>query len=169
MVFLKIFIGILALFLGWLFLFRKDLVYKANHWIRTTVFDDQLALYSGQRIASLLLILGCVALISGLDNSFYLEMLKPYQTSRQLNRVRNEFERKHYAHAIQKGQEYLVRKPNDVEVMGLVALSYYMNGDLKNAQSMVSQMMKIEPKSTLLKILPSDLLKGQKKRAQKRI
>src|SRR3712207_573785 len=65
---LKILLGLLALALAWAMVFRTGLVFRINGWMKAHIFNDELALFSGRRVALLLFLLGGIALFSGIEN-----------------------------------------------------------------------------------------------------
>src|SRR5687767_8701331 len=88
--FLQIIAGIFALILAWALVLRHKLIFKINAWLRERIFSDELILFSGGRVAVLLIVLGGVALFSGLENVVDLQPIKANIASSILHQARQD-------------------------------------------------------------------------------
>ncbi|MCB4756729.1 MAG: hypothetical protein LHV69_06810 [Elusimicrobia bacterium] len=155
MIYLKIALGILALCLAWIVMYRSGLVLRFNAWMRERVFTDQHVLFSGQRVAVLLLILGAVALYSGLEQWSETPVVKPRIASAMLEQARNEFKARRYRGVVNRCKVLVRSNPKNLEAWELLAQSWWASGDKKKAGLAVQAILRLQPKHFLGRVIPT--------------
>src|SRR5581483_1623487 len=105
---LEIILGMALLGLAWIYIFHKNIVFKLNLWMRENVFNDQVALFSGKRVAILLFVLGLVALFSGIKNVAHVQAIPPNIAADMIAQSRAHLARGEYSQVVARCKE-LVR------------------------------------------------------------
>jgi tetratricopeptide (TPR) repeat protein len=146
MQFVQILLGLLALFLAWVLIFKKPLIFQLNAFMREHVFTDQLVLFSGGRIAFLLLVLGVVALFSGVDLVTRNQVLGPRSASKIFERAQDDFNDKDYNAALVKCRELLHSNPSDVAVLELMMRAHRELGQKDEARETLRKILEINPR-----------------------
>ena len=143
---LKIVLGLAAVFLAWLFVFRSSLVLKVNAWIRNTVFNDQMVLFSGRRVAMLLLILGALAIFSGVDNVVDDQSIKPNVAAAMLDEAQAMVKTGKFDAAMRRLKELLRSNPQNVEAWNLMATAAWAAGKRDVAFHAADAVLRLDPK-----------------------
>ncbi len=141
----KILLGLAALLVAWALLFRAQLVYRFNRWMREFAFSDQWVVFSGRRIALLFFVLGCIALFSGLENITENQPVKTRIVGKMLEQAQQEFSKGHYSHAINRCEVVLRSDPDNIQARELIATSYFFSGSNEKAYKEVAQILRLNP------------------------
>lgn len=141
----KILTGGLALFLAWVLFFRTRLIYRFNAWMRDHVFNDNLVLFSGQRLAILLLVLGAIALFSGIEQITNDQDLKPKIAAKIISEARTDFINKDYSKVIERCRALIRSNPRNFQAMELLAASYHALGEKEKANEIIYLIIQQEP------------------------
>jgi len=142
---LKITSGILALLIAWALVFRKQLIYEVNRWMREYAFSDQWVIFSGTRVAVLLFILGGVALFSGIDTMTQRQVLKPAIVTRLLERARENFENRQFDQVITKMGLILQSTPENLAARELLIAAYFSTKQPEKAKEEIAQLLAYSP------------------------
>ncbi len=141
----KILVGLLAVALAWMVLFRTGMVFRFNAWMRERVFSDRLILFSGRRVALLLIALGGISLFSGIEEVVEVRPLKPEAAANILKEARQDFRRGRYTKVVNRTKELIRSNPKDVEVWELLATAWWALGEKEKARKAVESLLRIEP------------------------
>ena len=148
---LKILLGVLAVLLAWTFLFRTNLILKINAWVRENVFSDRVILFSGRRVAILLLVLGAVAIFSGLEEVVEVQPIKPKIAATILDQARQNLNSGEHAHAIRRARELIRSNPKDAEAWRILALAAWASGQKELAGHAVETLLRLDPNDPIRK------------------
>lgn len=130
---LKILIGILALLLAWIYVYRTKSIFTLNAWMRENVFSDKLVLFSNRRMAVLLLVLGAVALFSGIKDLEEFRPIRPQVAASMLVQAKEEFKNRSYLAVISRCRQLVRSNPKNTEAWELLAGSWWAIGKKKMA------------------------------------
>lgn len=142
---LQIFLGLLAFFLAWMLIFKKPLIFRLNEFMREKVFTDQLVLFSGGRIAFLLIALGVVALFSGVDLITREQGLRPKIAFKMYEQAHDDFSKKRYDSTIVRCEQLLRSKPNDLATLDLLMRAYWAVGKKDEARDVLHRILAVNP------------------------
>ncbi len=145
MIIIKIIFGALLLFVAWTYIFHKKLAFQLNAWMREYVFNDQIVLFSGRRIAILLLILGGVALFSGLEGIIDVQPVKPNIAATMIEEARKDSKNGRYSAVVRRCRELIRSTPNSVEAWELLVDAYSRLGEKQLAQEAASVLLRLSP------------------------
>ncbi len=145
MQFIQILLGLLAFFLAWVLIFKKPLIFKLNAFMRDRVFTDQLVLFSGGRIAFLLLVLGVVALFSGVDLVTRDQVLGPRSAAKLFEIAQDDFRDKNYGQVLIKCRELLRSDPHNMAVLELLMRTQRELGQKDEARETLLKIVQINP------------------------
>lgn len=145
MQFLKIFIGISAILLAWAFVYRTKLIFNLNAWMREYVFSDKLVLFSNRRMAALLLILGAVALFSGVEGVVDVQPIKPNIAAKMIEQARMDFRNRAYAQVITRCKELVRSYPKNEEAWELLANAWWAIGRRPLAMQAMESLIRLNP------------------------
>jgi len=147
--YLKITIGLSAVALAWLVLFRTGVIFRVNAWMRDTVFSDRLVLFSGRRVALLLIVLGGLSLFSGVEQVIEVRSLKPEVAASILEEARKDFRGGHYTRVVTRCKELIRSDPKNAEVWELLATAWWALGQKEEARTAVEALLQINPEHPL--------------------
>ena len=147
--FLKIVLGIAALAVAWAVVFRSKLIFSFNSWVRDRIFSDQLVLFSGRRMAILLVVLGGVALFSGLEGIIDVQTIKPNIAHSMLEQAKNDFRQGKHSRVISRCKELLRSDSKNKEAWELLATACWAIGDKELARQAVESLVRIDPEHPL--------------------
>jgi hypothetical protein len=142
---LKILLGVLALLLAWIYIYRTRLIYTLNAWMRENVFSDQVVLFSNRRLATLLLILGAVALFSGIKDLEEFRPIRPQVAASMLDQARGEFKNRAYLAVISRCRQLVRSNPKNTEAWELLAGSWWAIGRKNMAFQAMQGLMSNNP------------------------
>jgi cytochrome c-type biogenesis protein CcmH/NrfG len=157
---IKIVLGVLALGLAWAVLFRTGLIFKLNTWMRDNVFNDRLILFSGRRVAVLLLVLGGVALFSGVEDIIEVPPIKSNIAAKMLEDARQDFREARYLEVVRRCKELVRADPKNIEAWELLATGWWALGEKEQAKKAVEVILRIDPENALGN---SSIMKSQDK------
>ena len=140
--FLKVFIGILALFLAWAIVFKTRIIFRFNNWIRENVFTDDIVIFSGRRIAVLLLIMGGLALFSGIANITDNSLWTSKREARMMKNAETLFIEEKYAEVIELTENILNIEPDNLRALELMAGSFVAIGEKEKGIKIKHQVKK---------------------------
>jgi cytochrome c-type biogenesis protein CcmH/NrfG len=146
---LKILLGLLFLGLAWLYVFRKNLVFQLNSWMRENVFNDQVVLFSGKRVAVLLFMLGFVALFSGVKNVIRVESIPPNIAANMIAQSREHLARKEYSQVVARCKELVHANPNSKDAWELLAMAWSAMGETKLSYQAAENLLRLDPQNVL--------------------
>jgi len=161
----RIILGLLALLIAWVLVKQAKLVFKFNAWMRDYVFSDQVILFSGKRVAILLLVLGVISLFSGVEQISRVQSLRPRIAAKIFNQAQKDFLAGDYDKVIQKCNELLKSDPANLPVLELLASTYLSIKQKEKAMECLRKILFINPnyhidRGPLVKILHR--MKGRK-------
>jgi tetratricopeptide (TPR) repeat protein len=142
---LQLFLGSMALLLAYILFFKKSLIFKMNAFMRDYVFADHVVLFSGGRIAILLLILGTVALFSGVDRVTRGQFLRPRIASKIFDQALAADRSGRHDEAVSRCQELLRSDPNNLAALELMATAYTALGQKDQAREALLKILSINP------------------------
>jgi tetratricopeptide (TPR) repeat protein len=149
MTMLKIFLGLLLLGLAWIYIFRKNMVFQLNQWMRETVFNDQVALFSGKRVAVLLFALGLIALFSGIKNVVTVQGIPPNVAADMISQSREHLAKKEYAQVVARCKELVRANPSSVEAWELLAAAWSALQQKALAIQAAENLFRLDPENAL--------------------
>src|SRR5438034_1338707 len=126
---IKIVLGIFLLLVAWGYIFQKKLIYKINAWMRDFVFNDQTVLFSGCRVAILLIVLGVIALFSGMQDLITISPLKPQIAAQILEQARHEIANQRFPSAVQRCRILIRSNPNSIEAWEVLVTALSAMGE----------------------------------------
>ena len=151
MIFLKLTLGILFFFLGWIYLYKSNLVLNFNKIARELIFNDRTILLERKKLAILFFCLSFIALymsyssitresVSGSINGWTGEsgkylMYMAYQ----------DYCSGRYESAIERYQKVLKLDPDNGDAIKWMAYSYGASGEKRKACILMERLLKAEP------------------------
>ena len=126
---LKIVIGIALLVLAWVYLYRRQFVFRMNAWMRENVFNDHVVLFSGKRVAILLVVLGIVALFSGVRSVVSVQTVPPKIAAELIAQSRTHLMHKEYTQVIRRCRPIVRANPNSKEAWELLVAAWSAMGE----------------------------------------
>lgn len=154
-------LGLAALLLAWVFLFRRGVLFKFNAWVRDNIFNDSVVLFSGRRVAILLLVLGGISIFSGIEDVIDVQRVQPHIASRIIEEASDDFQRGHFQRTINRCRELLRRDSRNVRAWELMVLASRAVGDQTTAAQALDSLLRLEPDHELGRMLARPV--GQKK------
>ena len=142
---LKILLGLLALFVAWLFFFRRDLIFSLNEFMRRRVFSDQVVLFQGRRMAALLTMLGVVALFSGIESVIDVQPIKPKIAAEMIRQAHEDLRQGHYMRVVNRCKELVRSDPKNMEAWELLASAWWAVGQKERAARAADSLLRIDP------------------------
>ncbi|MBV9079866.1 MAG: hypothetical protein JO102_01965 [Elusimicrobia bacterium] len=142
---MKIILGVLALSIAWLFVFRKKLIFAINDLMRRRVFSDQLALFQGRRVAALLTLLGIVALFSGIEGVIDVQAIRPNIAAEMLTQARRDLQLGHYTKVVNRCKELVRSDPKNIDAWELLATAWWAIGQKDRAAMAAQSILRLEP------------------------
>lgn len=143
---LQIALGLLALLLAWLFLFRKKLLFTINEFMRRRVFSDTLVLFQGRRMAALLFVLGAVALFSGIERVIDVQPIKPKIAAEMLSQAREDLKEGHYTKVVNRCRELVRSDPKNGPAWELLASAWWAMGQKDRAAAAADALLRLDPR-----------------------
>ena len=113
--------------------------------MRDYIFSDQVILFSGKRVAVLLLILGVLAIFSGVEHIARVQSLKPKITAKIFNQAQKDYLNKDFEKSIQRCNELLKSDPTNVLVLELLASAYLSIGEKDKSMEILAKIMAVNP------------------------
>jgi hypothetical protein len=142
---IKIICGIIALLAAWALIFRKQLVYEFNRWMREYAFSDQWVIFSGTRAAVLLFILGALALFSGIETINQHQVLKPSVIGRVLENAHEDFKQKNFNRVVVKTTLILQSYPENQGARELLIGAYFSSHQPEKAKEEIENLILYNP------------------------
>jgi len=142
---LKIICGIFALLAAWALIFRKQLVYEFNRWMREYAFSDQWVIFSGTRVAVLMFILGALALFSGIETINQTQVLKPSVVSKMLVGTYEDFKQKKFDRVIQKSELILKSYPENQGAREYLIGAYFATHQSEKVKEEIQSLIAYNP------------------------
>lgn len=162
---IKILLGLIALASAWAVLFQRGLVFKINAWVRENIFNDRVVLFSGKRVAVLLLILGGVCIFSAIEDATYIEPIRPHIASKMREDANQDFREGRYQRVVKLCQELVRGDPRDVEAWQMLAYASWALGNRDQARQAAESVLRIDPDNP---IGQSDIISRPKTRKKKK-
>jgi cytochrome c-type biogenesis protein CcmH/NrfG len=148
---LLILLGLLALFLAWLFIYRAKLLFALNEFMRQRVFSDHVVLFQGRRMAALLTLLGAVALFSGVESVVNVQAIKPNIASEMIAQARDDLKGGRYAKVVNRCKELVRSDPKNLEAWELLAGAWWAMGRKDRAARAANSILRIDPNHPIRK------------------
>lgn len=151
MIFLKFAFGILCFFLGWVYLYKSNILLNLNRIAREVVFNDRLILLERKRLAIVFFCLSFVALYMGFSSLTGWLISKDRNSWTSENKqylmymAMQDYCTERYAAAIDKYQRILKADPNNPEVMKRMAYTYGAWGEKKKARVIWHKLLRVNP------------------------
>ncbi|MFN0117893.1 MAG: tetratricopeptide repeat protein [Elusimicrobiota bacterium] len=145
MVFLIIIISFLLFLLAWAVLFRTQLIYKINEWFREQVFNDRWILFSGRRVAILLLFLGGIALFSGLSEMIKSRNIPPAIARQMLEQAQKDLSKGEYLKVVHRCRDLVRSDQRNVDAWELFAIASLALGDKDQARVALNSISRVDP------------------------
>jgi len=142
---LKILLGLLALLLAWLFIYRTKLLYALNDFMRRRIFSDHVVLFQGRRMAALLTLLGIVAMFSGVESVIDVQVIKPKIKAEMMTQAREDLRQGHFGRVVNRAKELVRADPQNVEAWDLLATAYWAVGQKERASKAAESVLRIDP------------------------
>lgn len=161
---LKIFLGLLALLLAWLYVYRNKLLFAVNDFMRRRIFSDHVILFQGRRMAALLTILGIVALFSGIETMIDVEAIKPKIAAEMITEARTDLREGHYTKVVNRCKELLRSDPNNVEAWELLASAWWAVGQKERAAKAADSLLRLDPNNPIQNTSIGEYLEKSKHR-----
>ena len=146
---LKIALGLLALLIAWLFLFRKKLIFAINEFMRRRVFSDRVVLFQGRRMASLLVILGVVALFSGVEGVIDVQAIRPKIAAVMMAQAREDLRLGRYTKVVNRCRELVHSDPKNVDAWELLANAWWAMGQKDRAATAADSVLRLDPDNAI--------------------
>ena len=151
MVTLKIFLGLLALLAAWAYIFHNKLIFQINAWMRDRIFNDQMVLFSGRRVAMLLFVLGFLALFSGLQSMIKVPVSNSTDIPQLLDQAKAEFRAKKFTQVLVRCREIIKLSPKTAEAWELVVATWVELGDASRAREAAKMLLTVNPHHPIAK------------------
>jgi tetratricopeptide (TPR) repeat protein len=158
---MKMMLGLAALLLAWIFLFRREVIFKANAWLRDNVINDRVVLFSGRRVAILLVLLGGISLFSGIEDVIEVQRVQPHVASKIIEEARDDFQRGRFHRAINRSRELVRRDAKNIGAWEILVLANRAIGDQEAAKQALDSLLRLEPDHELGRMLATPV--GKKK------
>ncbi len=149
MTMLKIFLGLLLVGIAWLYIFRKNTVFQLNSWMRENVFNDQVVLFSGKRVAILLFVLGLVAIFSGIKNVIHVQPIPPNIAADMVVQSREYLARKEYIQVVTRCKELVRANPNSTDAWELLISAWSALGEKQLAFQAAENLSRLDPENAV--------------------
>lgn len=143
--FFKLTFGLAALGVAWILFYRSRLIFQINAWMRERIFNDQLVLFSGRRLAMLLLVLGAISFFSGVESVIEIQPMTPEVTARIMEQARIDMRAGRHTRVINRCREVLRADPKNIAAWELVTGAWWAIGDKARAKQGVDTIMSIDP------------------------
>ena len=151
MTFLKLVFGAFFFVLGWIYLYKPNLVLQVNRIAREKIFSDRLILLERKKLAILFFCLSFVGLYMGMTSLIALQnnrqsniwIMKPVTYQSYL--AMQDFCAGRYESALQKYRNILKEEPDNMEALKRMAYTYAAMGDRKNAVALWKQLLQVRP------------------------
>jgi cytochrome c-type biogenesis protein CcmH/NrfG len=141
---LKILLGLLALLLAWLYIYRTKLLFALNDFMRERVFSDKVVLFQGRRMAALLTLLGIVALFSGIEAVIDVQPIKPQIAAVMVAQARDDLGRGRYMKVVNRCRELVRSDPKNIEAWELLANAWWALGQKDRASRAVESILRLD-------------------------
>ena len=158
MIFLKFVIGILFLFLGWIYFFKPKLVADLNRFAREIIFNDRRILLERRQLAILFFLLSVVFIFMAFSSlSEHIALYGEGRWKTQANKyliymATKDYFAGRYGNAIDKYERILQSDPNNLEVLAKAAGTYQALGEKNKAALIFNRITTInQVKKTLSK------------------
>lgn len=145
MEFLKVSVGVVLLLSAWLVLFRTGLIFKLNAWIRENVFSDNVILFSRRRMAILLLLLGSIALFSGIEGLVDERKIQPRIAAEIIDLAEADFQKQRYENVIKRCRDVVRSDAKNLKAWRLMAASWWATNQKKQALQALEAIRQIDP------------------------
>jgi tetratricopeptide (TPR) repeat protein len=154
MIVLKLLLGVFFFFLGWIYLYKSNIVLMLNKIAREVLFNDRLVLLGRKKVAILFFCLSFVALYMGITS------LGRWVDKREKNNwvfesnkylmymAMQDYCREQYGNAIEKYEKVLKLEPDNLEVLKRLAYTYDAQGDKKKARAIWKRILRLSPGMT---------------------
>ena len=151
MIFLKFVFGILFFFLGWMYLYRSNLVLILNRIAREVLFNDRRILLDRKKLSIIFFCLSFVALFMAFSS------LTKWVSDQGKDRWANEsteylmymamqdYCTERYTNAIEKYNKILITDPNNAAILKRLAYTYDANGEKKKARQIWKKLLRMNP------------------------
>ena len=161
---LKILLGLLALLLAWLYIYRTNLLFALNDFMRRRIFSDHVILFQGRRVAALLTLLGIVALFSGIEAMIDVQAIKPKIAAEMITEARDDLRQGHYPKVVNRCKELIRSDPNNVEAWELLSSAWWAIGQKERAAKAADALLTLDPSNPIKNTSIGEYLEKSKHR-----
>lgn len=148
MILLKLAFGILFFVLGWIYLYKSNIVLNLNRFVRETIFSDRLVLLKRNKLAILFFCLSFIALYMALA-TFTAQVIDKRKNVWMIDSTKylmymamQDYCNEKYQNAIEKYLRILKSEPNNYEVLKRLAYTYDAAGEKKTAKVFWKRILK---------------------------
>jgi cytochrome c-type biogenesis protein CcmH/NrfG len=142
---LKILLGILAVAAAWLVIFRRSFIFKLNQLMRERVFNDQLVLFSGRRVAILLIVLGGLALFSGISDIRDAQPIPDHIAREIILKAQSDLATGQYHRVVKRTRDLVRSNPKNTDAWELLTQGAWAMGQRDLAKQAVDALLRIDP------------------------
>lgn len=146
---LTILLGLLALLIAWLILYRTKVLFALNDFMRQRVFSDKVVLFQGRRMAALLTLLGTVALFSGIESVIDVQRIKPKIAAEMLTQAKDDLAHGSYVSVVSRCRELVRSDPQNIEAWNLLAQGWWALGQRDRAAKAVESILRLDPQNSI--------------------
>jgi tetratricopeptide (TPR) repeat protein len=147
MIILKLVFGVFFIFIGWVYLYKSNMVLTLNRIVRETFFNDRLVLLERKKVAIFFFCLSFVALFMGFSSlALWNRNNGVMETDKYLMYMAmQDYCTERYENAIDKYKKVLKYEPNNVEAWKRMAYTYMALGEKKKARAIWKKLLTISP------------------------
>ena len=117
--------------------------------MRDFVFSDQLALFSGRRVAFLLIILGGLSLLSGLSTLIKPVEIQPQIAAQMIEQSKKDLKENRLPQVVSRCRLLVRSNPSEVEAWALLVEAWSRMGEKKLAREAVQVLLRLAPNHPL--------------------
>ena len=153
MIVLKLVFGLLFFLLGWIYLYKSNVVLNLNRIARDLLFNDRTVLLERKKLAIFFFCMSFVALYMGISSlMLWLTSREKYHWAMETDKyllymAMQDYCTERYANAIDKYEKVLKSEPNNLEAWKRLAYTYEAQGDKKKARMIWKKLLVITPDS----------------------
>lgn len=151
MIILKLVFSLLFFILGWIYLYKSNMVLNLNRIARDMIFNDRLVLLERKKLAILFFCLSFVALYMGFTSLMLLAASRgknswATETNKYLMYMAmQDYCTERYSSAVEKYEKVLKSEPNNVEAWKRLAYTYTALGEKRKARNIWKKVLSISP------------------------
>lgn len=162
-IFLKLFLGIIFLILGYIFLYNPNILINFNRFAKEVLFNDRIILTSRKKLSIMFFALSFVALFMGISSlynskSIGIDDLISGFEEYQLYSAMQDYIAGRYNVALEKYNQILKEQPDNKEALKKIGYIYLAMGEYKKAKLFWQRYIQLYPND---KVINEELKKIQ--------